>query len=104
MKNKIEERKRGDEPAPISVKNKTKKSLNFSSATKSDRLLSPVSNNSKSICIPEIDYINMNDHHRFYYELSIKNSLVDHPILNFRQLKKQRAKPKPSIAPIKIED
>ena len=37
VRNKIEERKRGSEPAPISVKNKAKKSVDFTSSIKIER-------------------------------------------------------------------
>ena len=37
VRNKIEERKRGSEPAPISVKNKAKKSVDFTSSIKLER-------------------------------------------------------------------
>ena len=37
VRNKIEERKRGADPAPISVKNKAKKSVDFTSSVKIER-------------------------------------------------------------------
>lgn len=38
VKNKIGERNRGNDPAPISVKNKAMKSLDFNSAIKNQRV------------------------------------------------------------------
>ena len=69
VKNKIGERNRGDDPAPISVKNKTKRSVDFNSAIKNNRVQSPVScNSSNNKYVSEIEYIDLNDHRRFYNE------------------------------------
>ena len=94
VRNKIQERKRGSEPAPISVKNKTKKSVDFTSSIKIERYQqpqSPSSNNGDRMDnIPVIQYVDMNNHHRFYDEQNDESKFVQTHVLNFRELRKAR--------------
>ena len=92
--NKIEERKRGSEPAPISVKNKAKKSIDFSSSRNTDRFNQPSSptysenRGFKLKDIPIIDYVDMNAHHKFYNAINDESNFVISHILSIRELRR----------------
>lgn len=67
LRNKFNSQKKGAPPAPISVSNKAKKSLDFTSAQSRMRAQSPAyfekkNLNNTDLAPFSIDYINMNDH------------------------------------------